>query len=232
MNHHLYIFPVLGLLLQAALLWRLLKTPLRSQYPYLVAFVSYSLMRDLALFPIAWYRAAWFPWAYWRAETVALFLGFAVNWEFFRHVFPHDSVLHEIATKALVLAGLCLLPTVILLVGSQASSSRYAYSYVSPVFVQYVTLVQALLLIGPAAVAWYYRLSLGRNVRGLGLGFGVYLSVHSINVANAQMFRGFFRWWQLLSPITFLGMTAIWLWSFWNFVPSPELPQTRFSRIP
>jgi hypothetical protein len=156
---------------------------------------------------------------YWGAETVAIFLGFGVNWEFFRHVFPERSALHDLGRKALLFAGLVLVPIMILLARKQALSSQYTYTYISPVFVQYVNLLQALLLAAPAAVAWYYRVRLGRNLRGLGLGFGVYVSLHSINVANVQVFRGFFQWWRVLSPLTFLGMIVIWLWSFWEYSP-------------
>lgn len=220
MGSLLYWFPRVGPLLEAALVWRLLRKPLRYEYPYLGAYVSYSLIRDLALFPIVWYRPAWFGPVYWRAETVALFLGFGVDWEFFRHAFPRQSALHDLGRKALLFAGLALIPLMILLASKQALSLHRTYTYISPVFVQYVNLLQALLLAAPAAVASYYRVHLGRNLRGLGLGFGVYVSLHAINVANVEVFRGFFPWWRVLSPLTFLGMIAIWLRSFWEYSPA------------
>lgn len=226
MHYVFYLSPRVGPALEAVLLWRLLRKPTRSHYPYLIAFVAYSLVRDLALFPIFWYKPASFATVYWHAEMVASFLGFAVIWEFIRSVLPRQSGVHEIGRKVLWIIELCVLPLIILLAHSQALSSHYGYTYVSPVFVQYLSLVQVILLLGPTFVAWYYGVPVSRNVRGLGLGFGAYVALRSINFGNLQAFQDFFPWWQLLSPLTFLGMIAVWLWAFWNYTPSRKVAAT------
>ena len=106
---------------------------------------------------------------------------------------------------------------------SQVSPVRYTLIHLSPVVEQYVSLAQALLLLSPAAVARYYRLPLGRNVRGLGFGFGLYVFVRAINFAGVQAFRGFLPYCQLLAPASLIAMIAVWLWGFWDYAPSPEL---------
>lgn len=217
----LYMLPRLGVPLQAVLLWRLLRRDLRFKYPYFTIFVLFNFARDLSLFPIVWYKPAWFAWAYWHTEIISLFLRFPVIWEFFHRVFPKRSLLHEIAWKSLITVEVVVLPAVLWMGSAQSSSVRTFHAYVSPLFEQYLSLAQALLLLAPVAVALYYHIQLGRNMRGLGLGLGMYLCLCSINMANVQIFPSFFAWWRLLSPATFFFTLVVWTWAFWDYAPSP-----------
>jgi hypothetical protein len=222
MHPLLYVFPCSAILLESLLLWRLSKYGLASRYPYLTVFVLYKFLGDAILFPINHYKPDWFAVVYWRLEAITLALQFLVNWEFFRAVFPQRSTLHDIAWKMLLTVELGALPAILFLSWGQASSIHTLYLHLSPVLVQYFCLAQAILLLTPATVASYYRVPLGRNLRGLCLGFGIYLLVRSANFAGLQVFRGFFPYWRLLTPMTFIGMVAVWLWAFWKSAPSPE----------
>jgi hypothetical protein len=218
-----YILPCLGLLLEGLLAWRLSKRRLASCYPYLAAFVVYSLIREFALFPISLYRPHQFAEVYWRAETISLFFRFFVIWEFFRGAFPRDSILHDIALKSLMTVEVVVLPFILLLTWHQAPASQHYHPPLSPIFEQYLSLAQAFLLLVPAGIAWYYGAPLGRNMRGLGLGFGIYLPVCSINFGALQVFRAFFPYGRFLAPTAYVGMIAVWLWAFWDYRASPGL---------
>lgn len=228
----LYTLPCSAVFLECLLVWRLLKHRLWSFYPHVTLFVIYNLLADVILFPIIWYKPDWFAVTYWRLETVTLSLQFLVNWAFFRRVFPRRSTLHDIAWKVLLTVELGALPAILVLSWRQALSLHHLYLHLPPVVEQYCCLAQAILLLTPAAVARYYRLPLGRNLRGLCLGFGIYLLVRSVNFASLQAFREFIPYWRLLTPMTFITMMAIWLWAFWEYAPSPEhegIDETQYS---
>ena len=193
------------------------------RYPYVVLFVAYDLFGNLVLFPISRFKADWFATAYWQIAWISLFLRFLINWEFFRGIFGRQSTLYEVGYKALIVVELIGLPAIVLLGWSQSSAVRYIYLPLSPVVEQYFSLAQALLLLTPAAVARYYGLALGRNVRGLGFGFGLYALVRAMNFASLQAFRGFVPYWRFLVPASLIAMMVIWLWGFWECAPSPEL---------
>jgi hypothetical protein len=212
-----YILPCLGTLLEGLLVWRLSKRRLASHYPYLAAFVVCSLSREFALFPVSLYRPHQFAEVYWRAETISLFFRFFVIWEFFRGAFPRDSILHDVAWKSLMTVEVVVLPFILLLTWQQASASQHYYPPLSPIFEQYLSLAQAFLLLVPAGIAWYYGAPLGRNMRGLVLGFGIYLPVCSINFGTLQVFRAFFPYGRFLAPTAYVGMIAVWLWAFWEY---------------
>jgi hypothetical protein len=224
MSLSLYVFPCLAVVLQGLLLWRLSRRESRWRYPYLAAFVAYRLLGDVVLFPIYRYKPEWFGVAYWRIETTSLFLQFLINWEFYRGLFRRSG-LRELAWKLLVFVELGMLPVVLALGWSQASSVHYPHVYFLTFLEQYLDLAQALLLLASAGVAWYYAVPMGRNLRGLGLGFGVYLLLRVVNFASVQVFRGFSGYWRVVTPVTFICMIAIFLWAFWEYAPSPELSE-------
>lgn len=219
----LYILPCSAVLLEGLILWRFSKKAMWHRYPYLVLFVAYDLLGNLVLFPIRRYKADWFAVAYWQIEWISLFLRFLINWEFFRGIFRRESALRDVGYKVLLAVELIGLPAILFLGWSQASAVRYVYMSMSPVVEQYFSLAQALLLLTPAAVARYYGLALGRNVRGLGFGFGLYALVRAMNFASLQAIRGFVPYWRFLVPASLIAMMAVWLWGFWEYAPSPAL---------
>ncbi len=222
MRPFLYAFPASAVVLLCLLIWRLAKRRLWSYYPYLSIFVIYRCLADVALFPIDRYRPHWFAAAYWRLEAITLALQFLVNWEFFRGLFVQHSTTQRIARKLLFIIEIGVLPAILLLGWSQASLFRNLSLPLPPVVEQYLCLAQASLLLIPAAVAWYYRIPLGRNLRGLGLGFGLYLLVRAVNFASLQAFHGFAPYWRMLTPMTFIVMIAVWLWAFWEKDGEPK----------
>lgn len=216
MRPFLYAFPCSAVVLSSLLLWRLAKRRSWSCYPYLTVFIAYRLVADVALFPIHRFQPSWFAAVYWQLETVTLVMQFFVNWEFFRGVFRQHPTTRRIARTLLLAAEVGILPAVALLSWSQLSLFRNVHLPLSPVVEQYVCLSQASLLLIPAAVAWYYGVPLHRNLRGLCLGFGLYLLVRAVNFASLQAFHGFASYWRMLTPMTFIIMIAVWLWAFWE----------------
>lgn len=222
MHLPLLVLPISALLLEGLLLWRLSKQRLWSAYPYLAVFVAYDFLSNLVLFPVNRFKPNWFVGIYWRIESISIFLRFLVAWEFFRALFARRSTLRAIAWKVLLAVELAVLPAILLLSWRQASSLQYLDLRWFPIVEQYFSLAQALALLAPAAVAWYYRITLSRNLRGLGLGFGIFLLVRTVDFASVQIFHIFFPFLRLLTPLTLIGMIAVWLWAFWDCPPAQE----------
>lgn len=223
MSSLLYIVPCAAILLQGLLLVRLWRCGAASRYPHLAVFVLYRFLGDAILFPIYLYKTEWFAVSYWRLETITLTLQFLINWEFFRGVFPRRSALYAVAWKTLLVIEVITVPAIIALSWNQALSlQQLVRLQLSPLVEQYLCLAQAILLLAPVAAALYYRVPMGRNLRGLALGFGVFLLARSVNFASLQVFPGFALYWRWLTPATFIAMIAIWLWAFWNYSPRPQ----------
>lgn len=207
-----YALPCSGTILEGILLWRLSSQRLWRTYPFLTIFLLCVLLRDVSLFAVTWFRPDWFARFFWRTETISVFCRFLVNWEFIRSVFPKDSKLQAVAWKCLFAVEVFVLPCIVLLTWGQVSSALYVRRF--PLFEQYLSLCQAVLLLVPAFVASYYRLEIGRRMRGVGLGFGIYASLCAANFAGLSASLGFFSVGRFLPPIISVLMFVIWLWAF------------------
>jgi hypothetical protein len=223
MRFILYAIGFLGLFVEGLLLWRLLKRRQWSRYPYFSAFIAYDFLRTIFLLEAVHYQNRSFAVVYWRTEVVSLLFRFVVIWEVVRAVFSRDSTLHKLMWKVVAALMMILLPSILALSWDQALLGHYLYRYLSPAFEQYLSLVQAVLLLAPAAVARYYGIALGRNLRGLVFGFGAYLSLCAANFASLQTWSRFFPFWRFLSVLTYIGMIVVWTWAFWNYAPSARL---------
>lgn len=213
----------IGVTVEALLLWRLLSRRLFRHYPYFSAFILCDAACNAALLLVVALCPEWFRFASGMALVASTLSGFLVIWEVLRAVFPGNSTLRRLVRNILVGTSLLTIPFISALGWSQATLIHFPYKYVPPTFEQYLTLAQAVLLLTVAALAGYYRLPLGRNVRGLVFGFGFYLPFCAMNFASLQIVRGFLPYWQFLSPALYIGLLVFWIWAFWEYVPSPNL---------
>lgn len=207
-----YTLPCLGVALEAFLLLHQFVKGLWRRYPFFTVFLLFILLRDVGLFAVSWWKPEWFVQFFWRTETVSAFSRFFINWEFIRTVFPKHSKLHTVAWKCLCAVGVFALPWIALLTWGQVSSAFYILRF--PSFEQYLSLCQAILLLAPAFVAFYYRLGIGRHMRGMGLGFGIYVSVCAANFAGFSAFPRFYSVGRFIPPVASVLMFVIWLWAF------------------
>jgi hypothetical protein len=219
MTFSFFAISAIGLPVEGLLLWRLLSRRLFRCYPYFSAFVLCDFVCNLVLIAVASVHQVWFRFTSGAALIVSALMGFLIIWEVLRAVFPRHTTLRSLARN--ILLGICLfaLPSILMLGWSQANVIHFPYKYVPPVFEQYLTLAQAVLLLAVAALAGYYRLPLGRNIRGLVFGFGLYLSLCAVNFATLQIVSGFLPYWQLLSPALYIGLLVFWIWAFWEYSP-------------
>lgn len=213
----------LGIALEGSLLWRLFKHRQTGRYPYFTGFVIYDLARTLLLVGVSHFGRDRFATTYWYTEGIALVLLFAIIWDVARYLFPAESALRRIASKAVISTEVMLAPTLLFLAWAWTRSNFDQYPVLGlwSVIEQYFTVAVSLLLLIIAGVARYYGVSLGRNMRGLIGGFGVYLTLYAGNYAALQIVPRFHAIWQLLSSVTYLAMTTCWVWAFWQYAPPP-----------
>lgn len=217
-----YAISTVGVCLESLLIWRAQDGLLLRRYPFFGAFLVCNLIGALVVLAVALLRPAWFGPTYWTADILSLLAGFLILWEVVRAAFPPGTPLRKLARVVLLTTSLFVVPSALALGWSQANLIPFPYKYVPPVIEQYLTLVEAVLLVAVAVVARYYAIQLGRNLRCLMLGFGLFLSLYAMNFASLQIVQGFLPYWQVLSAVLYIGLLAVWLRAFWEYFPSPE----------
>ncbi len=212
-----YIIFAFGVGLQSLLLWRCMKTGLWRRYPLFFGYFLYTVVETTAQFVVfhVWYR--WYAWVYWLSDLMAVFLKFAVGWEVFRHTFPCGSALREIAGRVLVLF-------LVLLAAAFYFGSGRPGSLMIPDMERKAGLAVAAWFVIVLAMARYYRVPFGRNIWGITVGIGTYLSISVVLWAAYSPSGPFLRFWHFAWPVSFGIMLAIWTWAMWSYAPNPPLP--------
>lgn len=210
--------------LEVLLVVRSVQVALLKRYPFFFAYIISVLLCDSLLYWI--YRFSTFSreqysgWAR-NTEVLNLVLGYGIVLEIFRHVLSHYPGAERFAR----LAGLSIF-TVIICVAP-------IYAWVSPgttgVEAARVELernflaVQAIFLFGILGVIYYYGLEVGENIRGMIVGYGIWLGTSLMTLA-ARSYKGpsFDVVWVYAQPFSYLLALSVWLGALRTYQPVPE----------
>jgi hypothetical protein len=81
--------------------------------------------------------------------------------------------------------------------------------------------VQVALLIGLVAVLAVYRIPVGRNLWGMMLGYGLFISSNLITLTvRAFLGDAFQRAWSYVQPLTYVGALFLWCLTLWSYHPA------------
>ena len=202
-----------GLALHALFLWRCQKESHWSRYPFFFSYVAFTFLRTVVLLILREVDHPLYPWLYWSTNFGAVVLRFAVAWEVFRHLFLPRTVIREIAGRILVVL-LVSLTTVFYFLSSPAGTFL---DFERKVGLAVVTCLVVTLLLAP-----FYRVSVGKNIWGMAVGMGLFVSISIANFATFDLISSFLPFWTLLTPVSFLTMMLIWTWTLWSYAPEPH----------
>ena len=207
-----YAIPVLGLLLEVLILWRSLRARLWRHYPFFYVYLGYVFIRTVAIFVLIQLRFSAYAIAYWLSDAVAVLLWFFITWEVFRHTFLSAPAVRRVVGQLLTFL---LLGLAVVFFASKSPGLVIAD------FERKAGFAQAALLMATLILARYYAVPLGRNIWGMALGLGMYVSVAIVNFAALELVKSFFPYWRLISPLSFIGTLGVWIWALWSYAPNP-----------
>ena len=216
-----YVSVCIGLALELCLVWRLSRLGMWRIYAYFFLYVLWVVLRTVVLPSIAFLSPTRFQSVFWTEEALCLPLNFLVVWEIFRQTFPKDSSLSRVASKGFILAGFAL---AVFLVDAFWGFKTYAvFNSVYLALERSFGFAVAVLTLGFLLVARYYGVPLGRNVRGMAVGFGIWASILTANNAIHDLDHSFVTFWRVVSPLSSMTMLGIWIWAVWSYAPNPVL---------
>jgi hypothetical protein len=220
---------ILGTALEVCLLWRILRTGLVSKYPYYSFYLFCVALRTAALYAVQWYGVDRIPpdvYAsyYWNTETIGIALRCLVVWELFRHVFPRGSPLNQMAAKGF---GIIAFGLFIFAVGTVSALWSYqAYSKfhsLYPALDRSFGFAQSVFILAILLTAKAYGTRLGRNLWGIAVGFGAWISLSTLNNAAIDLTHSFYPVLQFLRPLSFVGLLGFWTWTLWEVSATPSI---------
>ncbi|HXX45996.1 MAG TPA: hypothetical protein VEJ38_14800 [Candidatus Acidoferrales bacterium] len=82
--------------------------------------------------------------------------------------------------------------------------------------------VQALFIFGLLALIFYYGIPIARNMKGMVLGYGLYILTSLVSLA-VRSYAGpsFTSTWRVVQPLCFDVTLVVWLVALWSYCPNP-----------
>lgn len=204
-----------ALLLARGLLGKLLKT-----YPAFYAYLLFVWMQSLLRFSVYHARPQLYPKVYWITEGLGLLAGCAVVFEIYRVGLREYPGTARLARNLLAFVFLLAFVKATIETGNNPQWWSTATTLDLELALR---VVQALALLALVVLFLYHAIPFGRNLRGILLGYGLFLGesviVYSLASKNLESFRAF---WAHIHPASYLMVLLVWAGHLWSYVPNPE----------
>ena len=206
---------VVALALEITILLRGLVSRSLRHYPYFYSYLGYVLAQDFLRMVIYSGRPSLYPEVYWSTQFGGLVFGCGVMWEIYRVALAPFPGAQRVARYAFGLVGLVLL----LKAASGIGHTRLNWAISTTVDLERdLRFVQAIALSALVSILVFYGLSLGRNLAGLIVGYGLFVASSVTNLAfRARLGDGFQLWWQYLQPSLYIVVLIVWSACLWNY---------------
>ena len=206
-----------GLLLQLGILVQGLREKLLARYSFFYAYV-FCTFAATALALVLWRVAlASFQRSYWILQFATLLIGCGIILEIFRHVLSpyRGAEKFAMATGLFIFGAVFCFAIVYRLIVPSPGRTLFELE-------RNVRTVQAVLLFGILVVVSYYNVPLGKNIKGIVAGYGLYIVTSLSTLAiRAYAGPGFNNAWNVIQPVSFDVSLAIWLIALWSYQPNP-----------
>ena len=208
----------LGLLLAFLLLSRGLQTRLIKRYYFFYTYIASVIFFTAFMMFANWTAKSLYDRWYWPLQLATLVTGYGILLEILNHVLaPYPG--------AERFARFC---------GLGAFGSILSFALLAPLvlphwsrgtvieFERDLRSVQAMFICGLLAVIFYYGIGMGRNMKGMIMGYGLYILTSLLSLA-VRSYAGtqVDQIWHVVQPFSFNISLVIWLVALWSYCPDP-----------
>jgi len=204
----------------ALLLVRAVRGEFFTKYVLFFSYLSYVLVVNLVAVCVYSFSPEVYLAFYWYTKFIGVAVGYCVIWEIFTHVLRDYPGTAKIA-RCLVSAFFLAVLGIALVDAFNNEASGLVKSVIR--FERNLQTVQALLLTLLLILIRYYAIPLGRNLRGLIMGYGFLIGIGVITLTlRSHLGTAFQIWWQYLQQMSYLAALMIWVPAFWSYAPNPK----------
>lgn len=208
------------IVVEAVLLARGLFAKLLKQYPAFYAYVLFVWLQSILRFSVYHTRPQLYSKVYWITEYLGVLAGCAVVFEIYRvglRAYPGTARLaRNLLAFVLILA--------FVKVTFETGNNPLWWSTATTLDLELaLRVVQALALVAIVALFFFYAIPFGRNLRGILLGYGLFLggSVVLFSLAS-KTWEAFRAFWVHIQPASYFVVLLVWAGHLWSYVPNPE----------
>ncbi|MGA8222162.1 MAG: hypothetical protein WB780_10960 [Candidatus Acidiferrales bacterium] len=214
-----------GMLINSLILYRALRGNYARKYPLFYAFTAIVLIVDIIRTP-AYHLGS--PLLYrnifWPTQFLCLVVGYGVILEVIRKALDPYAGAERFARISV----LAVFAAVFSFVTFQTlTHSNWTPAACYGELERDLRGVQVLVLMGVLTIVSYYRVALGRNLKGIILGYGLFIAASVISPALRSYFGApLEKVWEFGPPSVYMTSQLIWVAALWNYSPNPapEMP--------
>jgi len=212
-----------GTLLLAAVLGRMAWNKLMPRFAFFSAYLAAVLTSSLVLLFLRPATSYAYLIGYWVSEMVTVALSFGITWEIYTEALSPYPGMRKLART--------LLRATFAVVGAKAAVGLWGNPSLTAAIIEFerdLRVLQALLLLALLGLVAHYALPLGRNVRCLLIGYGLYLGIRVATLNELFQMGLLFRpWVSLISQCGWVIAAAIWGVGMWSCSSSaPEVVES------
>jgi hypothetical protein len=191
-----------------------------ARYPVFYAYISFVWLQSLLRFSILHSRPQYYSAVYWITEGLGVLVGCAVVFEIYRVGLAAYPGTARMARN--LLGFVFVLASTKALVGAW-NDPRWWLISTTVDLERLLRTVQSLAILALVVLFLFYAIPFGRNLRGILLGYGVFvgLSVIQLTFVTDSSSR-FHSFWSYASPGSYLIVLGLWAVHLWSYLPSPE----------
>lgn len=205
--------------LEIFLLLRAAKTRLLNRFPTFYAYISFVLLVDLVAIPIFKLMPNVYVLFYWLSALLKAVLGYGVIVEIYKLSLKNYLGLARLIKILLLIVFIGVTVKVGI---SLFNKSGILLPYVMAGMERNLRQVQAILLFCLLTLFVYYKIPTDKNMRGLMLGYSLFIGVDVISFTFiTHPSTGFAVLMRNIDPIVYGVALIIWCEALWS--PSPEL---------
>jgi hypothetical protein len=209
---------LLGMLLYRAAAGKILKV-----YPFFYIYVTLIFITTAVGLSVQWTNNERYRIYYWLVEAAISLLGMGITWEIHQHILAFYAGVRRLASM--------LLSVIFALVLFVSTAGRGDGRFSLVALERDLRMVQAIVLLILFALIAFYAIPLGKNVRGIAIGyiFGVATSVLNLSL-RYYLGDAFIPVWKYGRPIEYLAGLVIWCVTLWSLQPEPAPPNEDIER--
>jgi hypothetical protein len=203
-----------GIALELLLLIRAVRTGLRLAYPIFYLYILFVLAQSFLRLGVHHYRDDLYSYVYWSTEFVGVLIGCGIVYETYRvglASFPGTARMARILLTILFAVAFAKA------LADASTDPRWWAEATTIDIERAMRTVQAVAIVALTALFLIYNIPFGRNLKGILLGYGLFIGVSVIWFtflpAEGYQYRHF---WAYLGPISYalaLCLWAVYLWS-------------------
>ena len=204
----------------ALLLVRAVRGKFFTKYLIFFLYLGHVLLFDLLRFYFYVFIPEAFRDFYWNTQFISLAVGYCVIWEIYRQVLAGYKGTARIAGLAVSTIFVVVMARVL---SNMLSGPVWTTAETVGELERNLRTIQAFLIMAVLGLVAYYGTPIGRNLRGIILGYGWFIATSVVHLTlRDHIGDQFQQLWQYIQSTAYFVSLLIWTATLWSYQPNPK----------